>query len=50
MTALAIGIAIFWIIAVLKGKNFTIQGLPSILLMGVICYGLGSLVLAILKR
>lgn len=41
---------IVWLIVTLRGKSYTVQGFFGLILAGILCYGLGSLVLAILKR
>ena len=47
MIALAIGVAVMWLVNVLKGNKGSVKGLPSILFMLFICYGLGSLILCL---
>lgn len=48
MKEVAIGIGIMWVLSVVTKQAIKVQGLPSILFMGFIAWGLGSLVLAIL--
>jgi hypothetical protein len=50
MTAFVIGLGIVWLVTALSGKDFKVTGFGGILLAIGICYGLGSLVLLLLKR
>lgn len=50
MTAFAIGLGIVWLVITIRGAKYTIEGVGGILTTIVICYGLGSLVLALLKH
>ena len=45
MEKLAIGIAIMWLMALISRQKVSIQGIPSILFMLFIAWGLGSLVM-----
>lgn len=44
MLSLAIGLALMWLVVVIKGAPFSVKGLPSILFAGFIAWGLGSIV------
>ena len=53
MTALCIGLALVWLIvwfgATRRGKSFTIEGFGIVFILA-IAYGLGTIVLMVLKR
>jgi hypothetical protein len=46
MKALAIGMALFWVLVLVTRRKYSIKGVTGILLFGFISWGLGSLVLA----
>lgn len=49
MLAFCIGLGVLWLVVTLRGRSYSISGLGGILLTACICYGLGSLILLILK-
>jgi hypothetical protein len=51
MTALCIGLALVWLIVTLRGsKTYSVEGVPAILFVLGVAYGLGTIVLMVLKR